>query len=449
MWFALAYLNQFVNSVLWANDSINHAPVWCDISASVCINRRLYEIARAKPDTISVAHLFYVSITFQPTVFRTGAQYSVLSDSLICVLFPLVYITLSKTHHFDIYEQVGCFPILSNLYFLSMIWSPLVFAVYSIHALRASRATFNEFLDPTTTILPELTVSRYLRPMVLTGMAILVITPPQHPRPLAHPHRHTSHSLAFPLRDAPELHLDFSRVDEIPVSVWLANKPLAVHYTPLATVLAAVLWRLAARLGFHLPVSGVLAAPFVTNGSSDQASSTTLGGRFGPGIGYTKPFEKDARFATSRVPTSRFSAYSAASVSVSYSGDSHVDVSAPTPLANVAVRLCTRPHPPPSSPCRSPRRRPPSAPPRPPLRIGWQAHGDAYPCPTAPSKFYLVWGGGTKRTVVVARVRPALVRHGGGGRAAPGYGGAGPGVGLSLRHIYNARRLFDLFCTHT
>jgi pheromone a factor receptor len=33
MWASLACLNQFVNSVVWADDSINRAPVWCDICA--------------------------------------------------------------------------------------------------------------------------------------------------------------------------------------------------------------------------------------------------------------------------------------------------------------------------------------------------------------------------------------------------------------------------------
>ena len=31
MWTALACLNQFVNSIVWSNDAINRAPVWCDI----------------------------------------------------------------------------------------------------------------------------------------------------------------------------------------------------------------------------------------------------------------------------------------------------------------------------------------------------------------------------------------------------------------------------------
>ena len=31
IWVALACLNQLINSVVWANDAINRAPVWCDI----------------------------------------------------------------------------------------------------------------------------------------------------------------------------------------------------------------------------------------------------------------------------------------------------------------------------------------------------------------------------------------------------------------------------------
>jgi len=31
IWTALACLNQFVNSVVWANDAVNRAPIWCDI----------------------------------------------------------------------------------------------------------------------------------------------------------------------------------------------------------------------------------------------------------------------------------------------------------------------------------------------------------------------------------------------------------------------------------
>ena len=34
MWTALACLNRFINSIMWANDAINRAPIFCDICAS-------------------------------------------------------------------------------------------------------------------------------------------------------------------------------------------------------------------------------------------------------------------------------------------------------------------------------------------------------------------------------------------------------------------------------
>ena len=39
IWVALACLNQFVNSVVWANDALNRAPVWCDICENFSLLR--------------------------------------------------------------------------------------------------------------------------------------------------------------------------------------------------------------------------------------------------------------------------------------------------------------------------------------------------------------------------------------------------------------------------
>lgn len=65
-WGGLACLNYFINSVIWNKHVMNVAPVWCDIStriiiavgvgipaASLCINRRLYQIASVKSVTIT------------------------------------------------------------------------------------------------------------------------------------------------------------------------------------------------------------------------------------------------------------------------------------------------------------------------------------------------------------------------------------------------------------
>ncbi|KAJ2928483.1 hypothetical protein H1R20_g8608, partial [Candolleomyces eurysporus] len=91
MWSALACLNMFINSIVWADNARNTAPIWCEISirimlgsavgipaSSLCINRRLYKIANAQA----------VAIT------RSEKIKGILVDTAVCVLFPLVYLVM-------------------------------------------------------------------------------------------------------------------------------------------------------------------------------------------------------------------------------------------------------------------------------------------------------------------------------------------------------------------
>ncbi|KAJ7085147.1 pheromone A receptor-domain-containing protein [Mycena belliarum] len=186
MWAALACLNQFVNSVVWADDMLNRAPGWCDLSiritmaasvgipaASLCISRRLFHITRAEAGSVS----------------RTDKRRAVLVDTLICVLLPLIYLALqyiSQTHRFTLYEQLGCVPALANsipTYFLSLIWPPLlagVAAIYAALALRAflrRRAALTQCLTSDSSPAPGLTPSRYLRLLALVIVVVLLTLP--------------------------------------------------------------------------------------------------------------------------------------------------------------------------------------------------------------------------------------------------------------------------------
>lgn len=87
IWTAVGCLNLFINSIVWRNNAIDWAPIWCDIctcrsgficfassnsiiasriivglavaipAASLCINRRLYKIASCQTVTITRAHV--------------------------------------------------------------------------------------------------------------------------------------------------------------------------------------------------------------------------------------------------------------------------------------------------------------------------------------------------------------------------------------------------------
>ncbi|KAH7881711.1 pheromone A receptor-domain-containing protein [Phlebopus sp. FC_14] len=229
LWSALACLNQFVNSVAWHGTVLNFAPVWCDISirimlgasvgipaASLCINRRLYHIAKCHAVVIT----------------RAEKRRAVLIDTLICVLFPAVFIALQyvvQGHRFDIYEDVGCYPFIYNTivaFFLSDSWPiviGLISAVYcglSLRAFYRRRAQFNKFLASNT----SLNASRYFRLMAIAMLEILCTVP------LAS-FMIWLNATAQPVEpwvSWQNTHYDFSRVAQYPSVVWTQNYLLVV-----------------------------------------------------------------------------------------------------------------------------------------------------------------------------------------------------------------------------
>ncbi|KAI0729139.1 putative fungal pheromoneG-protein-coupled receptor [Fomitopsis betulina] len=228
IWTALGCLNEFVNSIVWANTVLNVAPVWCDIStriyigasvgipaASLCINRRLYKIAR----------MHAVAVT------RAEKRRAILIDSLICVLFPIVCIALSyivQGHRFNIFEIIGCFPAIYNTvpaYPLSYMWPVVlgiisaVYCVLSLRALFVRQAQFREFIAATN----GLTSSRYFRLMALSMTELLFTVPFGIYQIYANAEGGVEPWLGWA-----NTHYDFSRVDQFPAILWLSNPTYAI-----------------------------------------------------------------------------------------------------------------------------------------------------------------------------------------------------------------------------
>lgn len=245
IWTALACLNQFINSVVWHGNVINWAPVWCDISirimlgtsvaipaASLCINRRLYKIARV--------HAVMVT--------RAEKRRAILIDSLICVLFPLVFIALqyvNQGHRFDIYEDVGCYPFIYNTivaFLLSDCWPIIiglvsaVYCVLSLHAFYRRRVQFNQFLSSNT----SLSASRYFRLMALS-MTELCCTLPLSCFLIW---INSSATPVSPWISWENTHYGFSRVGQYPSVVWTQDYlfVVAVQMTRWMTVACAFIF---------------------------------------------------------------------------------------------------------------------------------------------------------------------------------------------------------------
>ncbi|KAJ7585827.1 pheromone receptor Rcb2 B44 [Mycena floridula] len=229
IWASLACLNQFVNSIVWAGNAINHAPIWCDISirimmgasvglpaASLCINRRLYQIACVQ--TVSVT--------------RKEKLHAVLIDTGLCVVFPMVFVAaqyIVQGHRFNIYEDFGCYPALYNtipMYFISSIWPIIIglvsacYCVLSLLSLSRRRAAFSEFLSSNK----GMSVSRYFRLMALAVTDIVFTVP----LAIFTVWLNVTAEPIGPWRSWADTHFAYSRVEQFPSILYRRNHLLVV-----------------------------------------------------------------------------------------------------------------------------------------------------------------------------------------------------------------------------
>ncbi|KAH8114854.1 pheromone A receptor-domain-containing protein [Phellopilus nigrolimitatus] len=225
IWTAIACLNQFVNSIVWKDNAINWAPVWCDISsriiiatsvaipaASLSITRRLYKISRVQAVVAS----------------QKERRREMAIDLSLVVGLPVLVMILYffvQGHRFDIFEEMGCFPVTLNTppsYFLVWMWPLLlglismVYCVLTVSTFLKRRREMSQFLSSNS----QITFSRYFRLMVLAMMDTFLTVP------LASfaIWLNAVESTISPWHGLADAHFDFSAVDQIPAVLWRLSK---------------------------------------------------------------------------------------------------------------------------------------------------------------------------------------------------------------------------------
>ncbi|ETW79704.1 putative B mating type protein [Heterobasidion irregulare TC 32-1] len=312
-WTGLACLNQFINSIVWNHNAINWAPVWCDIStrfmigttvaipaASLCINRRLYNIASIKAVTIS----------------RKEKQHGIMIDLAIGLGIPILEMILQcivQGHRFDILEDVGCFPATYNTppaYALTLAWPvaigavSLVYCVLSIRQFWIRKQQFNDIVSSNR----NLNQSRYLRLIALAGIELLG-TIPLGSYSL---YLNTTNNSIHPWISWADTHFDFSHVGQIPSVIWRADSQVeaSVELSRWLIVLCAFIFF--AFFGFaqearrhyslvYTHVSSRLGYSTVTTGSTNFTGSNSwkLPTMSSSGGGYNLPIFINSRKASS------------------------------------------------------------------------------------------------------------------------------------------------------
>ncbi|KAF5353301.1 hypothetical protein D9756_007944 [Leucocoprinus leucothites] len=225
IWTAIACFNLCINSIIWHENAIDWAPIWCDIStrimvgasvaipaASLCINRRLYKIASCQ--SASICH--------------SEKRRAVIIDLAIGLGIPFLQMPLQfivQGHRYDIFEGVGCMPTTVNTplaYPLNFLWPNiigLISVIYGILALRAfvqHRAQFQQFLSSNF----SLSTSRFIRLMALATVEIIFNIPI------------TSYGLYLNITSRPiyhwkswsDTHFAWYTIDTYPAVVWRSQK---------------------------------------------------------------------------------------------------------------------------------------------------------------------------------------------------------------------------------
>ncbi|KAF7312806.1 Pheromone B alpha 1 receptor [Mycena kentingensis (nom. inval.)] len=246
LWTGIACLILFINSIVWHNNVIDWSPTWCDISThymngfnlaipatSLCINRRLYQIACVRSVTRSKAE----------------QRRAILIDLAIGLGLPVLQIPFQyivQGHRYNIFEDIGCLgttyetPLAILFFHLPPILLGCVSGVYCILSIRAfykSHVQFREILSSSNT---NLNLNRYLRLMALASLDLLFTIP------LAVWVLYTNVAVTglSPWISWADTHSNFSRVVQVPGIIWRSDPMSAASLETLRwlTVFAAFLF---------------------------------------------------------------------------------------------------------------------------------------------------------------------------------------------------------------
>ncbi|PCH39328.1 STE3-domain-containing protein [Wolfiporia cocos MD-104 SS10] len=226
-WSGSQCLIQFINAVVWRDNVINWAPVWCDITsrymlaasvgittASLLINRRLYHIAN-----ITTIHLD-----------AKDRRRMIVIDVSIGLGLPILQVLVYwfiQGHRFDIFEGFGCFYAIPNTilsWFLCDIW-PIVIgcisAVYCVLTIRAflrRRKQLSELVAANS----NLDFNRYFRLMAIAAVEVCFTVPLG-----IYSMVQNATGYIYPWTGLANLHYQFSAVDQIPAFLWRADPQVA------------------------------------------------------------------------------------------------------------------------------------------------------------------------------------------------------------------------------
>ncbi|KAJ3785137.1 pheromone A receptor-domain-containing protein [Lentinula aff. detonsa] len=216
-------LVEFINSIIWADNVNNIAPVWCDISvltiigASVGITSSTLAISR---------QLYHISTMNGRSTTPQEKRREIIINCVIAFGIPLLVMALHfvvQPRRFDIFEEIGCQPATFNTvasYILYFMWPVLIGVCSFIYSVLTLRNFYNhrvEFAKIASTN-SGMSPSRYIRLMLLVFVDMFCNTPIGVFAIIV-----AARAVVLPFSALSES-LDFTSVQLVSASVWKANR---------------------------------------------------------------------------------------------------------------------------------------------------------------------------------------------------------------------------------
>ncbi|KAJ3776341.1 pheromone receptor [Lentinula raphanica] len=216
-------LVEFINSIIWADNVNNVAPVWCDISAQTIIGA---SVGITSSTLVISRQLYNISTMSGRSTTPQERRRETIINCIIAFGLPLLVMALHfivQPRRFDIFEEIGCQPATFNTvaaYILYSMWPVLIglcSCVYSVLTLRNFYNHRVEFAKVASTN-SGMSPSRYIRLMLLVFVDMFCNTPIGVFAIIV-----ASRAVVLPFSALSES-VDFAKIDLVPASVWKADR---------------------------------------------------------------------------------------------------------------------------------------------------------------------------------------------------------------------------------
>ncbi|GAA5852135.1 hypothetical protein JCM5353_005975 [Sporobolomyces roseus] len=180
VWVLIATFNDFINFVVWHDDAVNRAPVWCDISVKVRIGVQIGRLAAVACIARFLADVVSPRAT---AITRQDRRRRAITDYSVAFGFPLVLMAchvLYQPNRFTLYNGIGCVvtQVLSwPTILLNIIWGPIFSTVGVLYSSKFHSATRTLTHRVVAGAHSALTTSRFLHLLALSISYLLVGAP--------------------------------------------------------------------------------------------------------------------------------------------------------------------------------------------------------------------------------------------------------------------------------